>query len=149
MAIWEFAPGSPWNAIFMVLVMFVFLAPCISRSAFRQYVPGGFEIGGGVDAAGHRVHDGDVDPHPGLERSELLEFFLLLQRRGGQRNEALQRRTAIGIKADMMVARPLAPRDGGAGKIKRAQPPCADRRADRLHYVRVGALFLGMDFGGK
>src|SRR6266403_4463988 len=32
MAIWEFAPGSPWNAIFFGLVM----PPCISRSAFRQ-----------------------------------------------------------------------------------------------------------------
>src|SRR6266446_10132563 len=32
MAIWEFAPGSPWNAIFFGLAM----PPCISRSAFRQ-----------------------------------------------------------------------------------------------------------------
>src|SRR5260370_41595924 len=32
MAIGEFAPGSVWNAIFMVFVM----APCISRSGFCQ-----------------------------------------------------------------------------------------------------------------
>src|SRR6266404_5736735 len=105
MAMWEFAPCSPWNAIFMVLVM----APCISRSAFRQYPASGFEIGRRIDAARHRVDDADVDPHAGLERPELLEFLLLLQRRRGQRNEALQRLTAIGIKADMMVARPVAP----------------------------------------
>jgi hypothetical protein len=40
MAIWEFAPGSPWNEIFMVLVavliVVLVMAPCISRSAFRQ-----------------------------------------------------------------------------------------------------------------
>src|ERR1700687_824953 len=33
MAIWEFAPGSPWNATFIFFVM----APCISRSGFCQY----------------------------------------------------------------------------------------------------------------
>jgi hypothetical protein len=36
MAIWELAPGSPWNAIFMVVVAVLVMAPCISRSAFRQ-----------------------------------------------------------------------------------------------------------------
>src|ERR1700722_9361805 len=114
MAIWEFAPGSPWNAIFMVFVM----APCISRSGFGQYAPGGFKIGRRIDAARHRVHDGDVDPHPGLERPQLLELFLPFQRRGGQRYEALQRRAAIGIEPDMMVARPVAPRGGCAGEVK-------------------------------
>src|SRR5882724_12331533 len=129
MAMWEFAPGSPWNAIFMVLVVVLIMAPCISRSGFCQYLPGGFEVGRGIDAAGNRVHDGDVDPHPGLDRSELLELFLHLQRRRGQRDETLQRRAAIGIEADMMVARPVAPGGGGAGKVKRVQPPRADGRA--------------------
>jgi hypothetical protein len=48
MAIWEFAPGSPWNAIFMVLVVWV-MAPCSSRSGFRQC--GGFDIRFGAAAS--------------------------------------------------------------------------------------------------
>src|SRR3984893_8224188 len=116
MAIWEFAPGSPWNAIFMGLVGVLIMAPCISRSAFGQYLAGGFEIGRGVDAARHGGDDGGVYPHAGLDRPKLLEFLLPLQRRRGQRHETVQRRTAIGIEADMMVARPVAPGGGGAGK---------------------------------
>src|ERR1700682_103859 len=103
MAIWELAPGSRWNAIFKILVMLFFLAPSISSSAICQYPAGGFEIGRRIDAAGHRVDDGDVDPHAGLQRPELLEFFLQLQRRGRQPHEALQRRAAIGVEADVMV----------------------------------------------
>src|SRR5260370_26221862 len=102
MAIWELAPGSPWNAIFSLV-----MAPSISSSAICQYLAGGFEIGRGIDAAGHRVDDGDVDPHAGLQGPELLEFFLALERRGRQLDEALQRRAAIGIEADVMVAVPM------------------------------------------
>src|ERR1700722_16797042 len=177
MAIWELAPGSPWNAIFMVLVVLV-MAPCISRSGFgqsggrqrggfdirfsaaassqkanvksktalesnicsrpfgsgirkqtrrgtirmsepgREYLARGFEVGRGVDAARHGVDNCDVDPHAGLERPQLFQLFLLLQRRGGEADEALQRRTAIGVEPDVMVARPVAMGRGGAGKIK-------------------------------
>ncbi len=49
-------------------------------SGFGQYAAGGFEVGRGVDAAGDAVDDGDVDPHPGLQRAQLLELLLLLQR---------------------------------------------------------------------
>src|SRR5260370_34734958 len=135
MAIWELAPGSPWNAIFSFLVMLSFLAPSIRSSAICQYPAGGFEIGRGIDAAGHRVDDGDVDPHAGLQGPELLEFFLALERRGRQLDEALQRRAAIGIEADVMVARPIAPWRRGAREVQRAQPSRADRRADRLHHA--------------
>src|SRR5712671_395298 len=124
MAIWEFAPGSPWNAIFMFVVM----APCISRSGFCQYLASGFKISGRIDAARHRVHDRDVDPHTRLDRPELLELFPQLQRGRGQRHKALQRRAAIGIKADVMVARPVAPGGCGTGKVKRAQPLRAQGR---------------------
>src|SRR6478672_1714121 len=103
MAMWELAPGSPWNAIFSFLVM----SPCISRSGFGQYGPGGFQIGRRIDAARHGVDDGDVDPHSGLQRPELLQFLLALQRRRLQPHELLQRRAPIGIKADMMIARPI------------------------------------------
>src|SRR3954471_8318016 len=76
MARCELAPGSPWNAIFFGVVM----APSSSRSGFCQYPAGGFEVGPRVDAARDGIDDGDVDPHAGLERPQLLEFFLPLQR---------------------------------------------------------------------
>src|SRR5881397_2638128 len=66
MAIWELAPGSPWNAIFLVVDGLV-MAPFISRSGFCQYLPGAFEIGRRVDAARHGIHDHGVDPHSGLQ----------------------------------------------------------------------------------
>ena len=82
MAIWEFAPGSPWNAIFMVLVLLWSLSHgalyqplSFSPVAWRV----GYEVGRGVDAARHGVDDGDVDPHAGLERPQLLELLLPLQ----------------------------------------------------------------------
>ena len=53
-------------------------------------------------------------------KAKLLEFLALLQRGRGKPDETFQRRTPIGIKADVMVARPVAPGGGGAGKIKRA-----------------------------
>src|SRR5882724_9617030 len=126
MAIWELAPGSPWNAIFSFLVM----VPCISRSRFGKYLARGFEVGRGVDPARHGVDDGDIDAHAGLQRAQLFELFLPFQRRGRQADKMLQRGAAIGIEADMVVARPLAVGGSSAGKIQRAQPPSADRRAD-------------------
>ena len=138
MAIWELAPGSPWNAIFIGLVMVCDPGRLVAAAQlFASICAGGFEVGRRVDAARHGVDDGDVDPHAGLQRAELFELLLLLQRRGRQRDEALQRRAAIGVEADMMVARPVAVGRGGAGEIQRAQPARADRRADRLHHVRV------------
>ena len=100
-------------------------APCSSRSVFRQYPSGDFQVGGGVDAARHRVDDADIDPHAGLQRPKLLEFFPPLQRRGSERHETPQRFAPVGVKTDVMVMRPIAPGRGGAGKIQRAQPPRA------------------------
>src|SRR5579859_5003310 len=148
MAMWEFAPGSPWNAIFFGLLVVLAMAPCISRSRFGKYLAGGFQVGRGIDPARHGVDNGDVDPHSRLQRPQLLQFLLKLERRGRQPDKPLQRRAAIGIKADVMVAWPLAVRRGGAGEIKRAQPPWAEGSADRLHHVGVQSFFLGMDFGG-
>src|ERR1044072_1125560 len=71
MARWELAPGSPWNAIF-----FVVMAPSSSRSAFCQYFAGGFEIGGRVDAARHGVDNRDVDSPPGPGGAQLPELLL-------------------------------------------------------------------------
>src|SRR6201992_4017356 len=118
MAIWELAPGSPWNAIFSFLAVVLVMAPCSSRLSFGQYAAGGFEVGRGVDAARDGVDDGDVDPHPGLQRAELLELLLLFEGRGRQGHEPLQRSPAVGIEADMVVARPVAIRRAGAGEIQ-------------------------------
>ena len=82
MAIWEFAPGSPWNATFTAFCH-GFPGALYQPLSFCQYPAGGFEVGRRIDAARHRVHDTDVDPHAGLERPQLLELLLLFQRRGG------------------------------------------------------------------
>src|ERR1700750_1907300 len=109
MAMCELAPGSPWNAIFSFLLMLLAIvfrcAPCSSRSSFGQYAAGGFEVGGGVDPARDGVDDGDVDPHPRFQRTELLQLLLQFQRRGRQRHESLQRGAPVGVEADVMVAR--------------------------------------------
>src|SRR3954447_18632454 len=110
MAIWELAPGSPWNAIFRIWVM----VPSSSRSAFGKNFARGFQIGRGIDAARHGFDDGDVDPHACLECAQLLQLFLLLQRRRRQADETLQRRASVRIKPDVVIARPVAVRGGGA-----------------------------------
>ena len=149
MAIWEFAPGLALEgnfhflghgALYQPLRLFasIWKRRAVSRSA------GVSTPRGTVSTIMRSIRI------PGLERPELFEFLPPLQRGGGKRHEALQRRAAIGIEADVMVARPLAPRSRSAGEVKRAQPPRADHgRADRLHHVRIGAFFLGMDFGGQ
>ena len=52
----------------------------------------------------------DVDAHAGFERAQLFELLALFERRGRQRDEALQRRAPIGIKPDVMIERPFARR---------------------------------------
>src|ERR1700719_4672043 len=66
--VWELAPGSPWNAIFMVPVML----PWFDRSAVCQKMPGGFEIVKSIHAERHGMDDGGVDPHAGFQRPELF-----------------------------------------------------------------------------
>src|SRR5690349_18578338 len=118
MAMWELAPGSPWNAIFSVLLMlsgFVALpASCSSRLAVGKDSACGFEVGRSVDAARHGIDDGNIDPHVRFQRAELFQLFLLFQRRLRQLHEALQRRAAVGVEADMVVAGAVAMRGGGA-----------------------------------
>src|SRR5438445_480480 len=118
MAMWELAPGSPWNATFSFLVM----VPCISRSRFGKDLARGFEVGGGIDPARHGIDDGDVDPNSCLQGPELFELFLPFQRRRRHADKTLQRRAAIGIEADMVIPRPLAVDRPGARKLQRAPP---------------------------
>ena len=89
------------------------------------------EVGGRVDAERHGVDDRDVDPHAGFERPELLELLAHLERRGRQADVAGKRRAAIGVEADVVVERPVAPRRGGAGEIEGAEPAVADRACRR------------------
>src|ERR1700693_4927032 len=125
MAIWEFAPGSPWNALFMYFVM----APCISRSGFCQYLASGFEVGRRIDAERHRIHDGGVDPHSGFQRPELFELLALFQNGGRQLHDAPHPLPPIGIEPDVMVARAVAVRRGGTGEIQGPEPLTAHRGA--------------------
>ena len=111
-----------------------------SRSAVCASIcAGGFEVAGGVDTERHAVDDGDVDPHAGLQRAQLLELLALLQRRRRQRDEALQRGAAIGVEADMMVERAVAIGRRGAGEIERAQP-ARGRSASRPPSPRSGLV---------
>ena len=65
------------------------LGRCFGHGALYQPlsfspVDGGrLEVGRRIDAARHRVHQSDVDPHAGLDRPKLLQFLLSLERRGG------------------------------------------------------------------
>ena len=93
---------------------------------------------------------GDVDAHAGFERAQLLELLAAFERRGRQRDEALERRAAIGVEADVMIERPLAGRRGGAGEVERAQPagrrPGVPTTLTTLGLVRSSAA---CDLGGK
>src|SRR6266849_3225945 len=149
MAMWEFAPGSPWNAIFMALVGVLIMAPCISRSGFCQYLPGGFEVGRRIDAERHRIHDGGVDPHSCFQSPELFELLTLFQNGWRQLDVALQRLPPIGIEPDMMVARAVAVRRGGACEIPGPEPLTAQRGAHELHDARGRVLFILSDLGGQ
>ena len=122
------------------------LAVCAHRSFLRrQHFAGALQILGRVDAERRDVDQRDVDPHARLERAQLLQLLALLERRGRQRDEARERRAAIGVEADMMQQRALAPRRRRAGKIERAQPAGADRRPDRLDDVGIVALLGARD----
>ncbi len=91
-----------------------------------------------IDAERHAVDNGDVDPHAGFERAQLLELLAQFERRGRQRDEALQRGAAVGIEPDVVIERPVARRRGRAREIQRPQPLRRNRRADDLHHVRIG-----------
>src|SRR5215472_9534600 len=104
--------------------------------SLSQNLPRAFEIRGRVDAERHAGDDGRVDAHAGFERAQLLKLLALLERRGRECDETREGGAAKGIKADMVIERALARRGGGAGEIKRAQSPLANRRAHELHHVR-------------
>src|SRR3981081_2360482 len=145
MAIWELAPGSPWNAIFMVFVM----VPWFKRSGVGQNAASGFEIVGRINAERHRIHDGRVDPHSCFPRPALFELRALFQHRWLELDVALQRVAPIGVEPDVMVARTVAVRRGGAGKIQRPEPLAVQWGADQFYDAWGGVLLILSDLGGQ
>src|SRR5262245_39379428 len=127
---WELAPGSPWNTIFLRWLMRL---PVRARRIWSQYsrllfhhsrllfhqVAHARQIFRRVDVERLGADQRHVDAHAGLERAQLLEPLALLQRRGRQRDEAFERRAAIGVKPEVVIERPLPPWRGGAGEIER------------------------------
>ena len=77
------------------------------------------------------------DAHAGLQGAKLFQALPPLQRRLRQRDETRQRRAAEGVDADMVPARPVAPRDRHAREIQRRRHRAAAvERARRLHHRR-------------
>lgn len=87
-----------------------------SERGAGEHSAGLFEVGRSIDTQRNRVNDLGVDAHAGFERAQLLERFAFFQRRWGKRHEALERRAAIGVEADVMVERPLAM--GAVARVK-------------------------------
>jgi hypothetical protein len=77
MAIWELAPGSPWNAIFSFLVMSFSWRALYQALSFCQHGAGGFEVAGVSTPRGTDVDDGESIRMP-ASRPELLELLALL-----------------------------------------------------------------------
>ncbi len=50
---------------------------------FGEDAPCGLQIGRRIDAPRHRIDDGHIDPHAGLDRPQLFESFAQLKRRRG------------------------------------------------------------------
>src|SRR5690606_18528984 len=100
-AVSEFAPGSPWKAI-----RFVFAA--ISTNPLCNQFARPRQILRCIDPERNSIHDLRIDPHSGLQRTQLFQSLTPLQHGRAKRHESLQRRAPVGIDADMMVERPFA-----------------------------------------
>ena len=55
--------------------------------------------------------------------------------------EPFQRGAAVGVEADVVVARAVAMGRRGAGEIERAQTAGRDGRANDLHHIGIGKIF--------
>src|SRR3954447_23874456 len=84
-----------------------------------QHLAGARQLVGSVDAERHRRDNLDVDAHPRFEGAQLLKALALLQWRRRQPDETGQGGAPIGVEADMVVKRPVAPRRGGPGEVQR------------------------------
>src|SRR5579862_9766594 len=57
-----------------------------------------------VDAGRIGLNDADFDREAGFERAELFEFFEFFKQRGGKIFVTEQKRAAVGVEAEVMVA---------------------------------------------
>src|SRR5262249_15629352 len=138
----EFAPGSPWKMIFFFAMSIASLAirtQTFGLESTTEQPAGGLQIFQCVDAQRDAVNDHAVHPHAGIERPQLLESFALLVVGWRQSDEALQRRAAIGIEADVVIVRSIA---GGvrAREVFRLQTARPDLRTGNLDDVQIGSL---------
>src|SRR5437764_9390117 len=113
----EFAPGSPWKAIFSLLM----ISPVRASTARRKQRARLLQVLGRIDAEDHIGGERDIDAHAGFERAQLLEPFALLQYRWRQLDEARQCFAPVCVEADVMIQRPFAGGRGRARGIERAE----------------------------
>ena len=98
------------------------------------------EVLGRIDAERHRCRRCATSMRmPASSARNCSSFSRCSSGEGGSVDEALQRRAAIGVEADVMIERPVAGRRGGAGEIERAQPAAA-RPASRPPSPRSGLV---------
>src|SRR5689334_14757481 len=86
-----------------------------------QHLARALEFGRSIDTERNGVTEHRRDPHPRLERTQLLQPLAPLEDAGRQRDVALERLAAIGVEADMVVVRAVAARHGGAAEIEGAR----------------------------
>src|ERR671910_1144106 len=115
---------------------------CLSDGARAQLAARALQIVRSIDAERIGVNERHSDGEPGLERAQLLEALALLERARRQAGEALERRAAKRIDADVMVHRPGAARRARPGEVQRSAQARARRieRDDRLDDVGIGLL---------
>ena len=112
--------------------------PFSSRSGFGQYLRGRFRGRPGYRRRAGRVSTMVMSIRmPASSARSCSSFSCCSSGDGRQRHEPLQRGAAIGIEADVVVARPVAIGRRGAGEIERAQP-AARRSASRPPSPRSG-----------
>ena len=132
----ELAPDTPWKAM-----MPAWLGEPIFACAQTRHLRAEerrARSARGVDAERHLVDDATSMRMPASSARSCSSRSRRSSGDGRQRDEAVERRAAIGIEPDMVVARPVAPRGGGAGEIERPETPGRHRRADRLDDVGSG-----------
>ena len=88
-----------------------------------DHLPSAGEIGRRIDlhADLRLVDQADPDAHPGFERAQLFEPLALFENAARQGHKAVERGAAIGVEADMLVMRSVAPRHRRLAEIERAR----------------------------
>ena len=144
------APGSPWKTIFLLCRHGSF------RYAVRPHRQVNGRAAGRAPAPGPRAcrrraarcrRSSTSMRMPASSARSCSSFSRCSSGDGGRRDEARERRAAIGVEPDMVIERPVAGGRGGAGEIERAQPPLPRSACHDLHHVRVGALLRARDLG--